>query len=169
VPAVVPLEDVPGALPGAGAEPLVLLSGEAALPDALVLPDGEPLMSLAELGVEVPVEAVVVGDVVVSVLLVVVVVVVLLGADAVVVSGVVVVLLVVLLRSQPAAAVARTMAAATGIRRFMNSPIQCALVNPRDHAHRMPWALRRRQAPGMRSSAGVSCSLRKEFPRSPRT
>jgi hypothetical protein len=34
-----------------------------------------------------------------------------------------VVLLVVLLRSQPAAAVASRMAAATGIRRFMTSPI----------------------------------------------
>jgi hypothetical protein len=32
VPAVVPLVDVPGALPGAGAELLALLSVEAALP-----------------------------------------------------------------------------------------------------------------------------------------
>jgi hypothetical protein len=130
----VPLVDVPGALPGAGAELLALLSVEAALPEAVVLGDGEPLISLAELGVVlVPVEAVVVGDVLVSVPLdalplgVVVVVVVVLGVDAAVVLGVVVVLLVVvLLRSQPAAAVARTMAAATGIRRFMTSPVQCA-------------------------------------------
>jgi hypothetical protein len=134
VPAVVPLVDVPGALPGAGAELLALLSVEAALPEAVVLGDGEPLISLAELDVVlVPVEAVVVGDVLVSVpvdalpLGVVVVVVVVLGVDAAVVLGVVVVLLVVvLLRSQPAAAVARTMAAAMGMKRFMTSPIQCA-------------------------------------------
>jgi hypothetical protein len=134
-PAVVPLVDVPGALPGVDAEPLVLLSGEAALPEGVVL--AEPLMPLVELGeVDMPglVEAVVVGDVVVSVLaeavllgVVVVVVVVLLGVDAVVVSGVV--LLVVLLRSQPAAAVASAMAAARGIRRFMTSPVLGRVAN----------------------------------------
>lgn len=132
-PAVVPLEEVPGAAPGAGAVSL----GDAALPETVALPESELLMPLVVLGdavesalveavlpgdvdgivVVVVVEAVVVGGVVVEG-----------GADVVVVvlGVVVVVLVVVLLRSQPAAAVASAMAAATGIKRFMTSPIQCA-------------------------------------------
>lgn len=128
-PAIVPLVVLPGADPGAAvAVPL----GEAALPEAVVPPDMEPLIPVVVEEEPVPVEAVELG-IEVSVVVVVVVaavelgvVVDVLGADVVVVVLGAVVLDVVLLRSQPAAAVASAMAAAIGIRRFMTSPFQCA-------------------------------------------
>jgi hypothetical protein len=121
VPLTEPAVEVPGAAPGASVVPL----GEAALPELMpvVLVPGEAEVSVL-------VEDVVVGEVVVVSGVVDAVVVgddgAVDGDDTVVLLGVVVVvvvLLVVLLRSQPAAAEARTMAAAIGIRRFMTSPV----------------------------------------------
>ena len=121
VAAFVPLVVAPGAAPGAGLAllaPVVLVVSAGGVliadvddGDVEAVPDGEDVV------VVVVVEAVV--SVVVGVVVVVVLGVVLTVEDGVVV----VVLVVVLLRSQPAAAVASAIAAAMGMRRFMNSPM----------------------------------------------
>jgi hypothetical protein len=126
-PAVVPLVVEPGAVPGVDDELPVAPLGEDMVLDPVALPEDVPE---AELGdeVSVVVDIVVVCDGVEAVVSgAVVVVPVVAGLVAVVVVLGVVVLVVVLLRSQPAAALASARAAARGMRRFMTSPVQCAL------------------------------------------
>jgi hypothetical protein len=135
--------------------------GEAVVPDIVALPETDPLTPAVEVG-----ELVVVVEVEVSVLEEGVLDVADGAVETVVLLGVVVVvLLVVLLRSQPAAAVARAMAAAMGMRRFMNSPMGSSCVSEflrvgiEEPLHiRTTYAMgstHRRHGGERRSSAGV--------------